>query len=136
MDELCASPIQTPQLMNLVICANSADGLNQMLSLCTGVKRQLELGVPKSGDWSVYRSWADDCSLDLEATNRFQHISGEPGFAYGLQVWLRPGTMPSSVSMWNGEGLNFQEHSSCSASHPLALCDELCVVLVHRLVIK
>ena len=117
MDELCASLIQTPQLMNLVVCANSADRLNQMLSLCTGVKRRLELGVPKSGDWSVYRSWADDRSLDLEAANRFQYISGEPGFAYGLRARLRPGTMPS-VSMRNGEGLNFQEHSSCLASHP------------------
>ena len=75
--KLRASPIQMPQLMNLIVWTNYLDEfilLNQLLLLHVGAKRRLELPA------SAFRSWffdvycIDVLSPVVEAANGFQHI--------------------------------------------------------------
>ena len=145
VDKLRTSPIQMPQLMNLIVGANIPDEfilLNQLLLLPVGAKRRLVLRV------SVFYSFFDVHRIDglspvVEAANGFQHIhfSGaqtEPCF----RLWTG-----NAATTWEdaefclyaewGEVPRYQRylHGNVSASHLIALCDVLGAARVHRLVI-
>ena len=150
VDELCASPIQTPQLMTLVVHANTLRGfllLTRLLSFQAGAKRRLEMGVPGASDWSVHRDrnhrdW-DYSPLVLETANGFQliHFSGEK-----KKGWFRMWT-GSAVTTWEdaefclyaewGGDLPRDLRRSVSAVHLIDYCDVLLayVARVLRLVI-
>jgi len=139
VDKLRTSPIQMPQLMNLIVGANIPDEfilLNQLLLLPVGAKRRLVLRV------SVFYSFFDVHRIDglspvVEAANGFQHIhfSGaqtEPCF----RLW----TGNAATTWEDAEFCLYVEWGEAGLSRGnqrqfMAMCDALGAARVRRLVI-
>ncbi|KAI9432486.1 hypothetical protein H4582DRAFT_1104110 [Lactarius indigo] len=146
VDELRSSPIQMPQLRNLIVRPSDPTQfrlLNQLLSLHAGAKRRLELGAQGSYDWIVNEDCMDGLSSVVEAANGFQHIHLSGGRKEG---WFRMWTGGAATTWEDAEFCLCAEWSevpkyrrylrgNVSASHLIALCDVLGAARVHRLVI-
>jgi hypothetical protein len=145
LDKLRSSPIQFPQLKNLIVGPRSATDfmlLNQLHLLQAGAKKRLELGAPGPYDWILDKGCMDGLSSVVEAANGFQHIhlSGEQ-----KEGWFRMWTGNAAITWevaefciyaeWKDNPRSPYSHGNVSAAHLVALCDVLGAARVHRLVI-
>ncbi|KAH9055330.1 hypothetical protein EDB87DRAFT_1824702 [Lactarius vividus] len=147
VDNLCSSPIQMPQLRNLIVRPTGPAHfrlLNQLISLHAGAKRRLELGAQGSYDWIVNEDCMDGLASVVEAVNGFQHIHLSGGRKEG---WFRMWTGGAATTWDDAEFCLCAEwtevpkyqrylHGNVSAAHLIALCDVLGAARVHRLVIN
>ncbi|KAH8979369.1 hypothetical protein EDB86DRAFT_2985916 [Lactarius hatsudake] len=147
VDKLRPSPIQMPQLRNLIVRPMGPTHsrlLNQLLLLRAGAKRRLELGAKRSYDWIVNEDCMHGLSSVVEAVNGFQHIHLSGGRKEG---WFRMWTGGATTTWEDAEFCLCAEwtevpkyqrylHGNVSASHLIALCDVLGAARVHRLVIN
>lgn len=143
MDDLPMSPIQMPQLMNLIVGADSADEfilLNRLLRPHVDAKRRLEMYVSEAyGYCSVLGSFdahrINYLSQIVEAAYGFKniHISGAP-----TECWCRLWT-GGAVTTWEDakfclsfEWAGFRKESLHDF---ITVCDALGMARVRKLVI-
>ncbi|KAI9432481.1 hypothetical protein H4582DRAFT_1883901 [Lactarius indigo] len=139
MDTLRASPVQMPQLMDLVVSATPPDQfivLNQLLLLQVGARRRLEL--PSSAFHSKFFDMysIDDLLPVVEATNRLHiHFSGTQ-----MEGWFRLWTGNAATTWEDAEFCLYTEWRAARLSREnlrdlFALCDALGAARVRNLVI-
>ncbi|KAH9046747.1 hypothetical protein EDB84DRAFT_1464963 [Lactarius hengduanensis] len=140
MDELRASPVQMPQLMNLVVSAVSPDEfviLNQVLLLHVDAKRRIELPSSAFHSGFSHTYCIDDLLTVVGATDRLQHIHFSGTQKEG---WFRLWTGDAVTTWEDAEFCLYAEWRAVRLSREnlrdlFALCDVLGAARVRRLVI-
>lgn len=140
MDELRASPVQMPQLMNLVVSAVSPEEfvmLNQVLLLHVDAKRRIELPSSAFHSGFSHTYCIDDLLTVVGATDRLQHIHFSGTQKEG---WFRLWTGDAVTTWEDAEFCLYAEWRAARLSREnlrdlFALCDVLGAARVRRLVI-
>ena len=144
MDDLPTSPIQMPQLVNLIVRAHTPRSfilLNRLLQTHVDAKRRLELCVSAEGEHWMFCKPLDAYQVDclsqiVKATNGFKHtqISGTRANKGWCRLWTG-----NAVTTWEDAkfclSFGWVWFQDKSLDHFYAICHALGATQVHRLVI-
>jgi len=141
MANLRTSPIQMPELKNLIVHADTPHAfilLNRLLLLHVDAKRRMELYVSSFSRSNFKSYWVDqavDLSPILEAANGFKHIHVS---GVKLEGWCRLWAGDTATTWEDAEfclSLEWNDFHKESLHGFIAMCDTLGVAQARKLVI-